>query len=189
MRRTVGLFLLAALSLAPVSVAAAAPAPQDAAAASVEAPDDDGGDAAGFSGGGQRARRGGGRGPMLLVLRIAEELHLSDEQTVKVAGEFRRVAQQRRELVAQKAALATRLETQLGAQPRDDKALDALTDQLVAIEQRIAQLPDLLWKGIQPVLTAEQRARLVLLRDRMKQQIDVARRRRGGNGNGAAARD
>ena len=185
MRRVFALPLLAALSLGWISQACAAP--QDAPSASADAADDEDGAATGFAGGGARAGRGGGRGPMLVVLRIAEELHLSDEQTIKVAGEFRRVAQQRRELVAKKNALAGQLEAQLARTPRDDKALDALTDQMVAVEQQLLQLPEQLWKGVQPVLTAEQRARLVLLRGKMKQQLEGARRRRFGAGGGAGA--
>jgi Spy/CpxP family protein refolding chaperone len=185
MRRVLGLFVLAALSLHAVSPSFAAPPAPDAPAAAVDGADDDGA-ATGFAGGGARAGRGGGRGGMMVVLRIAEELHLSDEQTIKVAGEFRRVAQQRRELVGRKNALAAKLEAQLAQQPRDDKALDALTDQMVAIEQQLLQLPEQLWKGVQPVLTAEQRARLILLRGKMKQQLESARRRRLGAGAGAA---
>ena len=186
-RRSVGLALLAALSLAGVTSASAAPpSPQDAPSSAADAADDEDGAASGFTGGGARAGRGGGRGGMLVVLRIAEELHLSDEQTIKVAAEFRRVAQQRRELVGKKNALAAKLEAQLAQQPRDDKALDALTDQVVAVEQQLLQLPEQLWKGVQPVLTAEQRARLILLRGKMKQQLEGARRRRFGAGAGAA---
>lgn len=184
MRRVLGLSLLVVLWLGCVSPVAAAPStpggapPSEAAAAD----EDDDGAASGFAGGAARPGRGGGRGPMLVVLRIAEELHLSDEQTIKVAGEFRRVAQQRRELVARKSTLASKLEAQLAQQPRDDKALDALTEQMVAVEQQLLQLPEQLWKGVQPVLTAEQRARLILLRGKMKQQLDGARRRRQGAG-------
>jgi hypothetical protein len=183
-----GLSLLATLSFAPAGPAFAAPPAQDDAPAAAESADEDG---AGTGFAGALRERRAGRGPMLLVLRIAEELHLSDEQTVKVAGEFRRVAQQRRELLAQKAALVTKLESQLARQPRDDGALDALTGQLVGIEQQMALLPEQLWKGVQPVLTVEQRARLILLRGKMKQQIDGARRRHGGRngGDGGAARD
>lgn len=185
MRRVVGLSLLAALSLGfTTSASAAPPTPQDAPAGA--AADDEDGAASGFAGGGARGGRGGGRGGMMVVLRIAEELHLSDEQTIKVAGEFRRVAQQRRELVGKKNALAAKLEAQLAQQPRDDKALDAITDQVVAVDQQLLQLPEQLWKGVQPVLTAEQRARLILLRGKMKQQLEGARRRRFGAGAGAA---
>ena len=173
MRRAFCLALLAALSLGLARPAPGAPPEPEASA--VESADDG---ASGLAGSARERRAG--RGPMLLVLRIAEELHLSDEQTVKIAGEFRRVAQQRRELLAQKVSLVAKLEAQLARQPRDDAALDALTGQLVGIEQQLLQLPDQLWKGVQPVLTAEQRARLILLRGKMKQQIDGARRRRGG---------
>jgi hypothetical protein len=128
---------------------------------------------------------------MLVVLRIAEALHLSDEQTVKLAGEFRRVAQQRRALLAQKAALAAKLEAQLAQKPADDGALTTLTDQLAALEREIMLLPEGLWKSIQPVLTPEQRARLILLRGKMKQQIEGERSRRRAQrrGRGGAAGD
>jgi hypothetical protein len=184
MRRVLTLSVLASLFLGCVSSSSAAP-PATSAAAPPAAAADDEDDAAGtgFAGGAARggaARGGGGRGSMLVVLRIAEELHLSDEQTIKVAGEFRRVAHQRRELVAKKAALASKLEAQLAQQPHDDKALDALTDQMVAVEQQLLQMPEQLWKGVQPVLSAEQRARLILLRGKMKQQLEGARRRRAG---------
>jgi len=139
----------------------------------------------------RRERAGGSRGPMLVVLRIAETLQLNDEQTVKLAGEFRRVAQQRRGLLAQKAALATKLEGQLARKPADDGALTTLTDQIVALEREIMLLPEGLWQSIQPVLTPEQRARLILLRGKMKQEIDGERNRRRAQGRtrGGASRD
>jgi Spy/CpxP family protein refolding chaperone len=155
-------------------------------AAEVEA--DDAGDASvaePFAGG--KGRRSGSRGPMLLVLRIAEALHLSDEQTIKLAAEFRRVAQQRHELIARRAALATRLEAQLAQRPLDDAALTSLTEQLVALDQQIGRLPEGLWKSIQPVLTPEQSARLVLLRGKLKQQVDGERRTRRGKGRNGGA--
>ena len=92
----------------------------------------------------------GSRGPMLVVLRIAELLHLSDEQTIKVASEFRRVAQRRRELVAQKASLVTKLEGLLAQKPLDDAALTSATEQLIAVEHELGLLPEGLWKSIQP---------------------------------------
>jgi Spy/CpxP family protein refolding chaperone len=169
-------FLPRAGVLAPRIARAASPE-----ATAVEADDADDADAAGsFIGG--KGRRGGSRGPMLLVLRIAEALHLSDEQTIKVAAEFRRVAQQRRELIARRVALAGKLESQLAQKPRDDAALTSLTEQLVAIEQEINRLPEGLWKSIQPVLTPEQSARLVLLRGKLKQQVDGERKARRGKG-------
>lgn len=128
----------------------------------------------------------GSRGPMLVVLRIAELLHLSDEQTIKVASEFRRVAQRRRELVAQKASLVTKLEGLLAQKPLDDAALTSATEQLIAVEHELGLLPEGLWKSIQPVLTPEQSARLILLRGKMRQQIEGERQRRRANGRDAA---
>jgi Spy/CpxP family protein refolding chaperone len=179
MRRVLGLLLLEAFLLSAVPPAFAAP---PAAPGGAAAEDDD---AEALVGGAAR-ESGGGRGPMLVVLRIAEKLHLSDEQTIKVASEFRRIAQQRRELVAKRAALATKLEAQLAQEPRDDAGLTALTDQMVALEQQLVLLPEQLWKGVQPVLNPEQRARLILLRGKMKQQLDGVQRRRGGAAAGNA---
>lgn len=136
---------------------------------------DDALDAAAFAG---KGRRGRSRGPMLVVLRIAEALRLSDEQTIKLAGEFRRVAQQRRELVARRVVLVGKLEEQLGKKPLDDAALKSLTAQLVSIEQDIGRLPEGLWNALQPVLTPEQSARLILLRGKLKQQVDGERKAR-----------
>src|SRR5262249_42896811 len=93
------------------------------------------------------------RGPLFVVLRIAEALQLNDEQTVKLAGAFRRIAEQRRTLLAEKAALETKLTAELGKKPPDETTLSSLTDQLVAQEHDIAALPESLWKSIQPVLT------------------------------------
>lgn len=136
---------------------------------------DDALDAAAFAG---KGRRGRSRGPMLVVLRIAEALRLSDEQTIKLAGEFRRVAQQRRELVARRVVLVGKLEEQLGKKPLDDGALKSLTAQLVSIEQEIGRLPEVLWNALQPSLTPEQSARLILLRGKLKQQVDGERKAR-----------
>jgi len=156
-----------------LAVAGASPAAEPEPTAQV---DKSAGAATAFTGGGGRA--GGSRAPMLVVLRIAEALQLSDEQTVKLAGEFRRTAQQRRTMLAEKTALEAKLEAQLARKPVDDAALSSLTEQLVAVDRGISQLPNELWTSIQPVLTVEQRARLVLLRGKMKKQVDGERMRR-----------
>jgi hypothetical protein len=145
--------------------------------------------AAGSPFGGAFRAGGGSRGPMLLVLRIAEALQLSDEQTVKLAAEFRRVAAQRRTMLAEKTALEAKLEAQLARKPVDEATVSSLTEQLVALERNLVLLPDELWKSIQPLLTVEQRARLVLLRGKMKKQVDGARQRRRGRGQDRGAAD
>lgn len=166
----------------PFAKALSLAAPSDEAAVEADdTPEHDAADDAGAFAG--KDRRGRSRGPMLLVLRIAEALQLNDEQTIKLATEFRRVAQQRRELVARRVVLAGKLEEQLAQKTRDDAKLTGLTEQLVALELEIARLPEALWKSIQPVLTPEQSARLVLLRGKLKQQVEgerKARRERGG---------
>lgn len=130
----------------------------------------------------------GSRGPLLVVLRIAEALQLSDAQTIKLAGEFRRVAQRRRTLLAEKAALNAKLEAVLAQRPLDEGELTRVTEQAVALERELVLLPESLWKAIQPELTPEQRARLILLRGKLKQQVDDERqRRRGKRRDGAAA--
>src|ERR1043166_8639220 len=63
--------------------------------------------------------------------------------------------------------LVTKLEGLLAQQPLDDAALTSTTEQLFALEHELGLLPEGLWKSIQPVLTPEQSARLILLRGKM----------------------
>lgn len=128
------------------------------------------------------------RGAMLVVLRIADALRLSDEQTVKLAREFRAFAAQRKALLAEKTDLASRLQTELAKQSPDEATLGTLTERIVAIDRDLARLPERLWTSIQPLLTVEQRARLVLLRGKLKQQVEGERRRRSRSGGRAGAR-
>jgi hypothetical protein len=180
-QKSIAVVLVEALLVASLAAASLFPRVSWAALQDEVGPERAGDDGA-PAGRARRERTGGSRGPMLVVLRIAEALQLNDAQTVKLAGEFRRVAEQRRGLLAQKATLATKLEAQLARKPADDGVLTTLTDQIVALEREILLLPEGLWQSIQPVLTPEQRARLILLRGKMKQEIDGERKRRRAQG-------
>ncbi len=121
---------------------------------------------------------------MLLVLRIAEALHLDDEQTVKLAGQLRAVEAKRAELIDEKGRLEASLERELDQKPSDKARLEALTKQIADLERRLVLLPEEAFDSLQPMLDVEQRARLVLLRSRLKQQVLGERERRAAGGRG-----
>jgi Spy/CpxP family protein refolding chaperone len=130
----------------------------------------------GFGAGAGR-RPGGGR--MFLVLRIADALHLNDEQTIKVASSFRSIDEKRQKLRSDKDAVESQLDAELARKPIDEAKVSSLTQQALAIDRQLLLLPEEMYNSIQGMLTVEQRARLLLLRSHLLEQVQRERERRG----------
>jgi hypothetical protein len=116
---------------------------------------------------------------MFLVLRIADALHLNDEQTIKVASSFRNIEEKRQKLRGDKEAVESQLDAELAKKPIDEAKVSSLTQQALAIDRQLLLLPEEMYSSIQGMLTVEQRARLLLLRSRMQEQVQRERERRG----------
>ena len=130
----------------------------------------------------------GGRARMFLVLRISEALHLNDEQTLRVAAVLRGLGQKRARLVDDRAQVESHLETEIAKQPPNAQTLDQLSAQAQEIDRKIALLPDQGFEEIAHDLTPEQRARLVILKGQLRDQLRNERARRAGAA-GAAGSD
>jgi hypothetical protein len=141
-------------------------------------------------GGGPGARGGRpgapGKGRLLLVLRLSEALHLSDEQTIRVASIFRGIQEKRQTLVQDRAQIDSRIEAELRKQPLDEATLTSLTTQAQEIDRKLALLPGQAFEEVGKDLNVEQRARLVVLKQRMRNQVmrEQARRFGGPGGDG-----
>jgi hypothetical protein len=129
--------------------------------------------------------RGPGRkGRLLLVLRLSEALHLDDAQTIRVASIFRGVQEKRQKLFEERKQTASRIEAELGKQPPDEATLTTLTAQAQEIDRKLALLPGQAFDEVGKDLSVEQRARLVVLKQRLRAQVTREQERRLG---GAAA--
>lgn len=126
----------------------------------------------------------GRRGRLLLVLRLSEALHLDEAQTIRVASIFRGVQEKRQKLFEERAQTASRIETELGKQPPDEATLATLTAQAQEIDRKLALLPGQAFDEVGKDLSVEQRARLVVLKQRLRTQVTREQARRFG---GAAA--
>jgi len=133
----------------------------------------------GAPGGGQ-----GRRGRLLLVLRLSEALHLDDAQTIRVATIFRGVQEKRQKLFEERTQTASRIETELGKQPIDEAALTTLTAQAQEIDRKLALLPGQAFDEVGKDLSVEQRARLVVLKQRLRAQVTREQARRFGGAAG-----
>jgi hypothetical protein len=116
---------------------------------------------------------------MFLVLKLAEKLGLTDEQTIRVAGQFRAAQEKRLKLVEERSTLDRSLERELAKQPADEKALSSLTARALEIDRSLALLPDETFSEIGKQLSGEQRARLALLKGELREQVRNEQIRRG----------
>lgn len=120
----------------------------------------------------------GRRTRMVVVLRIAEELDLDEEETIHLASEYRKFDARRRELLGEKSVTEVELEAALARQPANQGELARLTDDLLRIDRELALMPDKLFQSLQSRLDTEQKARLALLKAKLQKKIDRERRRR-----------
>lgn len=138
------------------------------------------------------APRGGGPGPgpartcIFLAMRLADALNLTDDETIQVKNSCRSIDDKRRGLLAERSEVEAGIERELAKRPIDDAALTKLAGQAQEIDRKIALLPEDAFAEVAKILTSEQRARLVLFKRQMKEQLQGERARRGvGGGPGA----
>ena len=118
------------------------------------------------------------RARTFLVLRLADELGLSDEKALQVSGIMRRGQDKRRELATQRDEVEKQLRAALDKSPPDEAALTKLIAQANDIDQQSAEILESTFKEIQKSLTVEQQAKLVLFRPELRKQVRGALRNR-----------
>ncbi len=123
-----------------------------------------------------------------VVLKISEALDLDEEQTLRLASQYRRFDKRRHELIGQRSVTEVELETALGRSPQDEANIRKLTDQLLAIDKELVLMPDALFESMQDMLNTDQRARLALLKIKLQRKIDRERSRRQGKQGGSKAK-
>ncbi len=124
----------------------------------------------------------------MVVLRISEALDLDEDQTLRLASQYRKFDKRRHDLIGQRSVTEVELETALGRDPQDEADLRKLTDQLLAIDKELILMPDTLFETMQEVLNTDQRARLALLKIKLQRKIDRERGRRHDPAGGAKAK-
>jgi Spy/CpxP family protein refolding chaperone len=109
-----------------------------------------------------------GPGPRLyLVLRMADDLDLSDEKALAVSRILKAGDEKREALHKKRDALEAKIRDAL-AQPKPDSgALAKLIDQAVDLHKEQSRIADESFTELKKVLTVEQQAKLVLLRSRL----------------------
>ncbi|OFV89248.1 MAG: hypothetical protein A3J75_08665 [Acidobacteria bacterium RBG_16_68_9] len=118
------------------------------------------------------------RARTFLVLRLTEELNLSDEKALQVSRLVRESDEQRRKLRAQRQEVEEKLRTALAAPSPDSGELQKLIAQANDIDEQLAMLPERTIREVQKSLTVEQQARLVLFRPELQSQVRRAIRKR-----------
>lgn len=126
------------------------------------------------------------RARTFLVLRLAEQLDLSDEKALQISAIMRRSDDRRRELKDQRDQIEKQVTAALAHTPPDEAALSKLIAQANDVDHQLSLLPETAYLEIQKTLTVPQQAKLVLFRPELQRQIRGALRQRleGGGGGG-----
>ena len=118
------------------------------------------------------------RARTFLVIRMAEELDLSDEKALQVSAVLRRSEDRRRELTAQRDQIESQLRAALEQSPPNDADLGKLVGQANDVDQQLSQVVENSYREVQKLLTVEQQAKLVLFRPQLRKQVRGALRKR-----------
>ena len=127
------------------------------------------------------------RARTFLVLRLAEQLDLSDEKALQISAVMRRSEDRRKDLKSQREQIEKQLTAALEHNPPDEAAMTKLIAQANDVDHQLSQLPETTYLEIQKDLTLPQQAKLVLFRPQLQRQIRGAIRKRlehGGGGGG-----
>lgn len=127
----------------------------------------------------ERGQRGD-RARTFLVLRIAEELDLSDEKALKISGILEKASEQRRALRAERDAMAPQLESAVGA--ADEAAITDLVTKAREIDRKILLVVADSFAEVDGVLTVVERGKLALLLPQIHEQLRHGGRRGGWRG-------
>jgi len=124
-----------------------------------------------------------------LVLRLTDELDLTDEQVLKINHALRGIVDRQHGLRKRRTDLETKITALLGKTPVDAAALEPLIKDCLAIDHELALLPDETTNELIGLLTVEQRAKFVLIRPQLQREVRGQVRagerrpeRRGGHG-------
>lgn len=113
-----------------------------------------------------------GRSRLFLVLRIAEELDLSDEKALAVNHALEAAEGKREELRTKRHELNDQIRAELEKPKPSDAKLDKLIDQSFELDRQRAKSLEESFDGLKKVLTVPQQAKLVLLRARMHREAN-----------------
>ena len=121
--------------------------------------------------------------------RVQKELGLTDEQTAKLRATSRQFGDRRHEMHARQRQLGEALRAQLqpGVAANQD-SVAKLTDAMVELRLASAQSTRAEMKELSKFLTPVQRARLYVMRERLRERVKEAREHRGMRG-GRGGRD
>ena len=109
----------------------------------------------------------GSRGRLLLVLRMADELDLSDEKALAVSRALKEAEGKRDEIRNKRRELDKQLTDALKQKKPDDAALEKLIDQSIELDRARAKVMEDSFLSLKKVLTVQEQAKLVQLRMRM----------------------
>jgi hypothetical protein len=116
-----------------------------------------------------------------LVLRLKEALVLTDGETAEVRELIHHSEDRRRELRAARAKIEEEIRRKLGTGTPgkgDAAELDRLVGEANRLDEELALLPEKNNRDLQRMLTPEQRAKLILFRPRMQEEVRRAIRQR-----------
>jgi len=107
-------------------------------------------------------------GPRLyLVLRMADELNLSDEKALAVSRILKEGDDKRETLRKKRAELEDKIRDALAQSKPDAAALGKLVDQATEMHKEQGRIADESFTALKKVLTVQEQAKLVLLRSRL----------------------
>jgi Spy/CpxP family protein refolding chaperone len=110
-------------------------------------------------------------GRLFLVLRMTDELGLSDEKALAVSHILKQGDEKREELRKKHIDLEKQIRDALAKPKPDSAALTALVDQAVELHKQQVQIADDSFAELRKVLTVEEQAKLVLLRSRLRKEF------------------
>ncbi len=124
------------------------------------------------------------RARAFLVVRIADALHLSDADALKVSAVIRRSDERRLALVKQREGFESALRSALAKMPADPAELTKLISEGNELDQKLALVPEETFRELQTILTVEQQAKLLLFRRELQGEVRTAMERRFGSAAG-----
>jgi Spy/CpxP family protein refolding chaperone len=122
--------------------------------------------------------------------RVQQELGLTNEQTAKLRATSQQFGGRQREMHTRQRQLKQALQAQLqpGVAANQD-SVAKLTDAMVDLRLASAQSTREEMKELSKFLNPVQRARLFVMRDRLRDRVKEAREHRGGGRGGRGGRD
>ena len=111
------------------------------------------------------------RGRLLLVLRMADELNLSDEKALAVSRALKDAESKRDELHGKRRELEKQIHDALAQKKPDDAALTKLIDQSVDLDRQRAKAMEDSITSLKKILSVQEQAKLVLMRMRMHHEM------------------